>query len=467
MLDKNAFEKALAQDKASSENQAPQQPKNNLQFKVINQPSKPANGKSKREQLWEERMKKKANKISPAFAAPGPVIRNESAQGNKPNISFPGQSNPVPPPQMQEPEPNNFNFERNAPDIQPVGQMGAPPMEPPQQNFGGMNMDNAPISAPSGYPAQNQFSQNQPPPQQFNNIEEPKQEGGFGIGNQEKQKKNNEYLSDWKKEIEEKEMRKKREREEERRKEREEMEKYSNPFGRGGAGAPNRDNSGHVITTRKQISDDNINQNYSQPQQVNQPVHQMNQPVQQMQEIPMQQPPVQQMQQPSVQYQPPMQQPMQQRMPDQNMNQNFGNPYMNGGMQNMNNFAMENPYEFQPPVAPHGQNAFNNPQMYNQRGMTPPANPNMGGGFNNAPNNAYGMQFPNQPVMGGGNMPDPNGLLPQPGGINQSMEVEQKQERVMNNVGRRIMTPKESNEGNALAVGGNQDLLADNKNRMK
>ena len=111
--------------------------------------------------------------------------------------------------------------------------------------------------------------------------------------------------------------------------------------------------------------------------------------------------PAQQRPQPSVQYQPPMQPqpqmqpqpPVQQRMSDQNLNQNYGNPYVSGGMQNMNNFQMDNPYEFQPPVAPHGQNAFNNQQNFNQRGMTPPANMNMGG-FNMPMQNQYGMQYP-------------------------------------------------------------------------
>lgn len=34
-------------------------------------------------------------------------------------------------------------------------------------------------------------------------------------------------------------------------------------------------------------------------------------------------------------------------------------------------------------------------------------------------------------MMGGGSLPDPNDLLPQPGGIDQSMEVEQNNERVI------------------------------------
>lgn len=106
----------------------------------------------------------------------------------------------------------------------------------------------------------------------------------------------------------------------------------------------------------------------------------------------------------------------------------------------------------------------NNMPMYNQGGINPPIN-NMGG-FNMPTENPYGMQQ-NMPVMGGGQMPDPHGILPQPSGINQSMEVEPVQEKIINNIGKRIRTPGLINEGNALAVGGNQDLLQNNKIRMK
>ena len=77
MLDKSAFEKALQEDKAKSSNQPQAQPKNELQFPGQNKPNVQTTGKSKREQLWDQRRNKKASKISPAFAAPGPVIINE------------------------------------------------------------------------------------------------------------------------------------------------------------------------------------------------------------------------------------------------------------------------------------------------------------------------------------------------------------------------------------------------------
>ena len=73
-------------------------------------------------------------------------------------------------------------------------------------------MNNAPISAPSGYQVENQFSRD-------NNInfEQPMQDEGFAIGQQNQNKnKNKEYLSDWKKDMEERELRKKREKEEEK-----------------------------------------------------------------------------------------------------------------------------------------------------------------------------------------------------------------------------------------------------------
>lgn len=54
-------------------------------------------------------------------------------------------------------------------------------------------------------------------------------------------------------EIKEKEEKKKREKEEKLRKEREELQKQMeyNPFGKGGAGAPFRDNQGNIIVNRK------------------------------------------------------------------------------------------------------------------------------------------------------------------------------------------------------------------------
>ena len=58
-------------------------------------------------------------------------------------------------------------------------------------------------------------------------------------------------------EIKEKEEKKKREKEERIRKEREELKRNQeyNPFGKGGAGAPNKDNQGNVIVSRKPIED--------------------------------------------------------------------------------------------------------------------------------------------------------------------------------------------------------------------
>jgi hypothetical protein len=54
-------------------------------------------------------------------------------------------------------------------------------------------------------------------------------------------------------EIKEKEEKKKREREEKLRREREELKQLAenNPFGKGGAGAPLRDQSGNIIVNRK------------------------------------------------------------------------------------------------------------------------------------------------------------------------------------------------------------------------
>jgi hypothetical protein len=113
-----------------------------------------------------------------------------------------------------------------------------------------------------------------------------------------------------------------------------------------------------------------------------------------------------------------------------------------------NNFPMDNPYEFQPPVAPHGQNGFNQGfAVPMQRGMTPPVqnNPRMG------QYNAYS------------NMPDPNGPLPSHTNVNQSMEAEGRGERVLASNAQRIMTPS----GPGMRVGGNESVLEGRKKQMK
>lgn len=185
-------------------------------------------------------------------------------------------------------------------DQPPMMEMYAPPVlqqevyrQEPQmnQNFGGPSNDFSPISAPSGYAPPAKFGRND-----IEAFEQPN-EGGIQIGQDNQSKnKNKGYLNDWKKDIEERELRKKREKEEEKRKEREEMEKYSNPFGKGGAGAPIRDYDGRVVTNRKPTQEQvsyQQNQNYSNHQYAAQPAPQM-------QYAPKPAPP--------VQYQAPMQQ---------------------------------------------------------------------------------------------------------------------------------------------------------------
>lgn len=454
MLDKNAFEKALNEDRA---NAAPptQQPVNNgLQFDNQPKPVVQTTGKTKREQLWEQRKMKKASKVSPAFAQPGPVINNMPQEANNPNLNFPGQSNTGPggfkKPEMPQPESNPSNF-------QVMGAVEATPLqmvEPNGFDFAAQPNSNAPVSVPSGVPAQNEImAPPQPPPMenfsrpppQEQPYQEPQRIQASREGLREKKPKNSEYLNDWKKEMEEREMRKKREREEEKRREREEMEKYSDPFGKAGAGAPIRNNRGQVITNRREAAQESSQQpSYSRVQnsQVNYQPPQMSQPVQQQ---PTPQP------QPSVSYQPPVQ-PM---MPEQNFNQN---PYMAAPGPNLN---MQN---FQPPMNnnnfPMAQPMMADPyaQMnaYPPRESTPPM-PNMP----NYPVNQ--AAFPSQPQFNP--MPDPLGPLPMPKGNNMSMEIEPQQEAVVIPNRRKIQTPATGGDG--LGVGGNQDLLKDNKNRMK
>ena len=225
MLDKSAFEKALQGDRKT--NNIPPQPKADLKFANQNKSGlNIGDGDSKREQLWEEKKKQRAIKISPIAVAPAPVVKSGIFGNDAPkkNAAFPNARPPVPAPapQFQNStiksfdEVPEFNQDFNDPgpsfdSIQPE----VPRRREIQQNnqfFGGQNMNNAPISAPSGYQVENQFSRD-------NNInfEQPMQDEGFAIGQQNQNKnKNKEYLSDWKKDMEERELRKKREKEEEK-----------------------------------------------------------------------------------------------------------------------------------------------------------------------------------------------------------------------------------------------------------
>jgi len=71
--------------------------------------------------------------------------------------------------------------------------------------------------------------------------------------NEDRVRKQKEYLALMQNEIKEKEEKKKREKDERLRKEREELQKQMeyNPFGKGGAGAPMRDGMGNIIVHRK------------------------------------------------------------------------------------------------------------------------------------------------------------------------------------------------------------------------
>lgn len=454
MLDKSAFEKALQQDKAKVSNFAPQAQQNNIQFNNQNRQVGKVPGAAKREQLWEEKKKQRANKINPTVPVPGPVVRNGVFGNNQNSVAFPTAQAPVRANRFQNQQNIDFNQQDEVPEFHPVPQMEETPSSSneiemfqrenpsPKQNFFNPAMDNAPISAPSGYQAQPSYPRNDSGGRQNINFEQPQDDGGFAIGAQDQQNKNKGYLNDWKKEIEERELRKKREKEEEKRKEREEMEKYNNPFGRGGAGAPIRDTEGKIVTQRKPGPQQNMQQ---VPNTMNQQYNYN--------------PPQAQQPRASIQYQPPVQQ----RMPDPNgYNQQFQGPYGAAPMQYAGDFQMENPYEFQPPVAPHGQNGFNhNFPAYNPRGMTPPVqqNPRMYGGAG-----PYGNQFG---MAGGGNaygqMPEP---LPQHHAANQSVEVDPRSDRGMQNAGRRLMTPSRG-EAAALQVGANEDMLVGRKKQIK
>jgi hypothetical protein len=386
MLDKSAFEKALQEDKSKTSN-VPARQQSNVQFNNFsNKPAMQNSNVSRREQLWEEKKRQRANKINPAIAAPGPVMKNRVFGNN----NFDGPSpitqsrapvyQPLAPVnQFQGPPQHDFNRPGEIPEFHPIPQMQETPKQPiyfeeiqreenPQKMYyGGQNNDNIPMSVPSGQPAQMSYPQ-QMNRQENSGFEQPSQ-SVTKPDTQEKKKKNQAFLNDWKKEMEEKEQKKKREREEEKRKEREEMEKYSNPFGRGGAGAPNRDEYGRVITNRKPVpQNDHVpqvqsyqnNQNdYAQQNDFNQ--YNYNQPIQIQQKMP------------TIQYQPPVQ-----AIPQQ-MNYNQGYQPMYGGPSYPQSYQMgsglaENPYEFEPPVAPHGQDGFNH-NFPRPRGMTPPVQP--------------------------------------------------------------------------------------------
>ena len=445
MLDKSSFEKALQNDREKLS--IPVQPKTDLKFANQNNGSlNIGDGASKREQLWIEKKQQRALKISPIAVAPAPVIKS-SVFGNEPpkkNVAFP---NAKPPIQASIPQINNStigkignnfkgydevpeynqDFIESGPEYGMIAQEVPRRREVPPNNqfFGVPDMNNAPISAPSGYPAQNQIINNI-------NFEQPEAEEGFGIGQPNQNKnKNKEYLNDWKKDIEEREIKKKREKEEEKRKEREEMEKYSNPFGKGGAGAPNRDISGRIITNRKPIPQQ---QSY-QPQQASYqpgPVYN-NQP----QSYPQYQAP-----RPAVEFQPP-----QNMLIEQPSFQPYGAPY-NQPIDPYSAYP-DNPYEFQPPVAPHGLNGPLHPYPVLARGMTPPAPQS----YMPPPGPSEYNYYANMPS-------GPNA------GVNISMDIQPKNERIMANAAKRIMTPNRVN-ASAIDVGANDDVLKVRKNQIK
>lgn len=85
-------------------------------------------------------------------------------------------------------------------------------------------MDSIPISAPSGFEAA-------PTPQKFPSQFENKQNDKM---------ERQQYLRELQEEAERKKEEKRKAKEEEKRREREEMERYNNPFGKQGGGAPNR-----------------------------------------------------------------------------------------------------------------------------------------------------------------------------------------------------------------------------------
>ena len=88
------------------------------------------------------------------------------------------------------------------------------------------------MSFPSGYSADN--------PPQSTAVPGPSEE----------QQNKKAYLNDLQSVIRDKEAKKKAEREERIRKEREEMNRYKDPFGKAGAGAPVRDRQGNSVVTR-------------------------------------------------------------------------------------------------------------------------------------------------------------------------------------------------------------------------
>ena len=432
MLSKEAFEKALQEDKAKVNRQIPA---SNIQFK--NKPptfKPPSNQRLKRDMLWEEKKKKKLLNSNPLAAGPmpAPVIKsNPPPEKKSNNISFPGAAHP-PMEQNFPVEENRFSFENNV-NSGPVMNTFEPevvaPMPPPQPN-----------------PYSNQYPVNQPQNMNFNNdipASEPSgynNNGGFAVDSEdmEAKQKKQALLNDYKREMQEREDRKKREKQEEKRREREEMQKYSNPFGKGGAGAPNRNWDGKIITNRKPVA------------QMQQQMPQWNPPPQQMPQSfdPPPQPMIsnQAPMQPNVQYMPPVQ-------PQQNAMYNQYQP----PIQPQPSFQPENPYEFQPPVMPHNmnQNQNQNFPVYNQRGMTPPV-------INQPQNlgevNAYGNQFhppPSYPQMNN-NMPS---------AVNQNNSIDMIQPSIMSNNAKRIMTPNYNQNG--FDVGAPDDVIKQRKNQVK
>ncbi|CDW82483.1 UNKNOWN [Stylonychia lemnae] len=178
-----------------------------------------------------------------AFNQPQSINQNEAFKNN----SFQQQnSNPYGQQQIQ------FEQKFNAP--------------APIQNF-------QPISTPS-YQQQPQNIQFQQPQQQqqqpqSNQNDSQRQQQVMLQMQEEKAQKQKEYLMQIQNEIKEKEEKKKREKEDRIRREREELQKNMNynPFGKGGAGAPVRDNLGNVQAQRKPVQDNGQNQQRQQMQQ--------------------------------------------------------------------------------------------------------------------------------------------------------------------------------------------------------
>ena len=211
------------------------------------------------------------------------------------------------------------------------------------------------------------------------------------------------------------------------------MEKYSNPFGKGGAGAPNRDFNGKVITTRKPGAQPASYQ--PEPSYSSQP--QSYAPYQPPQNFAQYQPPMK----PSVQFQqPPQIMPIEQPYQPPYQPQ-YQSPYI-PPVDSYSSYPAENPYEFQPPVAPHGQNGP--PHPYNPYGRVPTA-PSQPQSY--IPADYYSNQ--------------PNGH-----GVNVSMDVQPRNDRFAPSAAKRLMTPNRI-AASAIDVGGNEDFAKVRKNQIK